>query len=500
MEGNMNQELYEFKQYIRKFPTYNLLEVFFDESTDIYKNYNNGTRLDTVPIYNKKTGYKIGEYPFYISQWDLLEVCFYSIKYGNDYRFNKIDKNELYTILNKNRHISEKLENVSAFEDKDLYKHLICITNMEFDFETLNIQSKFNRLYHIITIINSNSNYDQTSKVCYIDLKKKFYEITKIDYHKYIKCYMLITILATTRKDSNFMSIVKDIQFDVEKLGFTKKDIEKIISIQSKEYSFYKDFDNWNILKYNPIVHSQKYQDKYIITNIPALLISFSEFIYWTIRNYYNSIESRDFTTYFGHCFEYYLNDFFIEYNINAEKIDEDNDKKPDWKIETNNYIFLIEQKAGLYPMDTRSITSNNRFDALNSYLKNNIEKAFIQLNNYKIKSNKIIIRICLTFEQIYMTELVKEIVLSTISNITDQHLNWIVPINEFEKLFIILSEDEDKFNSIIEEKIRLEKNLDKNGRGFDKLLDTYKNKYTNEKIDYFHQILNEELEILKDL
>ena len=242
------------------------------------------------------------------------------------------------------------------------------------------------------------------------------------------------------------------------------------------------------------------YQDKYIITNIPALLISFSEFIYWTIRNYYNSIESRDFTTYFGHCFEYYLNDFFIEYNINAEKIDEDNDKKPDWKIETNNYIFLIEQKAGLYPMDTRSITSNNRFDALNSYLKNNLEKAFIQLNNYKIKSNKIIIRICLTFEQIYMTELVQEIVLPTISNITDQHLNWIVPINEFEKLFIILSEDEDKFNSIIEEKIRLEKNLDKNGRGFDKLLETYKNKYTNEKIDYFHQILNEELEILKDL
>ena len=98
------------------------------------------------------------------------------------------------------------------------------------------------------------------------------------------------------------------------------------------------------------------------------------------------------------------------------------------------------------------------------------------------------------------MTELVQEIVLPTISNITDQHLNWIVPINEFEKLFIILSEDEDKFNSIIEEKIRLEKNLDKNGRGFDKLLETYKNKYTNEKIDYFHQILNEELEILKDL
>lgn len=494
----MDQELYEFKQCIRKFPTYNLLEYFFDESTDIYKNYNNGTRLDTVPIYNKKTGNKIGDYPFYISQWDLLEVCFYSIKYGNDYRFNEINKNEFYTILNKTKHISEKLENASALEENELYKHLICITNMEFDFQTLNIQNKFNRLYHIITIINNNPNYDQTNKVCYIDLKKKFYEITKIDYDKYIKCYMLITLLATTRKNSNFISIVEYIQFDIEKLGFNKGDIESIIQLQSKDYSFYKDYDNWNILKYNPIVHSQKYQDKYIITNIPALLISFSEFTYWTIRNFYNNIGSRDFTTYFGHCFEYYLNDFFIEYNIKSEKIDEDDNKKPDWKIETDNYIFLIEQKAGLYPIDTRSITSENRFDALNGYLKNNIEKAFIQLNNYEIKSKKSIIRICLTFEQIYMTELVQEIVLPTISNIKNQHLNWIVPINEFEKLFILLSENEEKFNSIIEEKIRLEETLDKNGRGFDKLLETYKNKYISEKIDYFHSILNEELKVLK--
>ena len=63
---------------------------------------------------------------------------------------------------------------------------------MEFDFENLNIQSKFNRLYHMMTIINQNKKYDQTNKVNYIDFKKKFYEITDIEYDKYIKCYMII--------------------------------------------------------------------------------------------------------------------------------------------------------------------------------------------------------------------------------------------------------------------------------------------------------------------
>lgn len=40
----MDTELNDFKQYIRKFPTYNLLEFFFEESLDIYQNYDIGVR------------------------------------------------------------------------------------------------------------------------------------------------------------------------------------------------------------------------------------------------------------------------------------------------------------------------------------------------------------------------------------------------------------------------------------------------------------------------
>lgn len=495
----MDRELYEYKQYIRKFPTYNVLEYFSRESRDIYNNHKIGVKMENVPLYNKKNGYKIGEHRFDIAQWNLLEVSFNSIKYGNDYRNALIDRNEFYTLLNKTRIISEKLEDVGSFKDGDILKHLICISNMEFDFEIVNIYSKFNRLYHIMNIINNNPKYNQTKEVNYINFNKKFKEITGIDYNKYIRCYILIVLLSVTRSNTNIMDLITDIKFDVDKLGFSKDDIKNIILFQSKDYSFYRQFNNWNILKYNPIVHSEKFDDKYIISNISALTISFSEFMYWTIRNHYCKLKNQDFTNYFGHCFEYYLNDFFDEYNINYEKLDENNDKVPDWKVETDNYIFLIEQKSALYPLDTRDITAKKRIEVLDKYFEDNIEKAFNQLNNYEISTDKNVIRICLTFEQIYFTETVQEIVLPKIHNIKDNYyLNWVVPINDFEKLFIILSKNNKQFDKIIQEKIKLEKEKYNNGRGFDTILTKYKNDYVLNKINYFKEITDDIKGILK--
>lgn len=488
----MDKKLQEYRQFVRKFPTYNVLEYFSNESINIYHNSKIGVRIENVPMYNKKYGYKIGDYRFDIAQWNLLEVCFYSIKYGNDYRSKTIDKNDFYSLLNETRKISEKLEDATELEKDDLLKHLICIANMEFDFETNTLLDKFNRLYHIMNNINNSKEYNQTKDVNYINFKMKFKEITSLDYNKYIKCYLLIVLLSTTRSNSNIFDLVDDIQFDVCKLGFSKEEIKNIIINQSKDYSFYRKFDNWNILKYNPIVHLERYDNKYIISNISALIISFSEFMYWTIRNYYCDINSFDFTNYFGHCFEFYLNDFFKEYGIQAEKIDENNDKVPDWKVETEKYIFLIEQKAGLYPLNTRSITSKDRIKILDKYLKVNIEDAFVQLNNYHINASKTIIRICLTFEQIYLTETVQDLVLPKVKDIQNNYLNWIVPINDFEKLFELLKTDEQEFNKIINKKIELEKEKNNNGRGFDSLLNNYKNDYILNKINYFEKITEE--------
>ena len=89
--------------------------------------------------------------------------------------------------------------------------------------------------------------------------------------------------------------------------------------------------------------------------------------------------------------------------------------------------------------------------------------------------------------EQLYITEDFQDIALSRCEKINkDKYLYWIISINDFEKLFLLLKNDENKFNSIINKKIILEKNRDKNGRGFDKLLFDYKNEYVLNDINYY--------------
>ena len=495
----MDRELYEYKQYIRKFPTYNVLEYFSKESRRIFANYNNGIDFEKTSIYSKKGNIKVREVNLNIAQWDLLEVSFNSIKYGNDNRTKYVNLNDFYTLINKTRLINEKQENLNNFSDDTVFKHLICISNMEFDFEYVNILGRFNRLYYIMNVINKNPKYNQTKDVNYINFNKIFKKITTFDYDRYVKCYMFIVLLAVSREVTDFMDIVNSINIDINKLGFSKEDIKDIIKKQSRDYSFYREANNWNVLKYNPIVHCEKFSDKYIISNIPALLISFSEFMYWTIRNHYSDLKSQDFTNYFGHCFEYYLNDFFDTYNINYKKLVESKSKVPDWQIETENFIFLVEQKSSLYPIDTRDITSDTRIETLDKYLSNNIKKAFYQLNNYNLDSKKTIIRICLTFEQIYFPETIENILLPKIENIKDSSLNWLVSINDFEKLFIILSKNSEEFNNIIFKKIESKKGNNSNS-SFDTILSKYDNDYILNKINYFKKIGDNMKSILKTL
>ncbi len=493
----MDEELKKYIKLIRKYPTYKLLNYLYLESIDIFENHENGFKFEIAPVYNIKTKKKIKDYRFDIGQWDLIEISFNSIKYGTDYRNTTIDRTAFYTLLDKNRHMSELLEDAENIGSDNILKHIMCISNMQFDLEQLHIKKRFNRLYHIMMCINKNKEYDQTKNVCYINFEEKFEEIIGIKYTKYLKCYIFLLLITISYKSNNIMELIDIIDIDEEQLGFSKDDVKKLIMLEAKEYDFYKNNYNWNILKYNPIVKSDRLKDNYLITNVPALLITFSEFMYWRIRNYYKEIDSNDFTNYFGHCFEYYLDEFLNYYKINHDKIIEGDDKKPDWKIETSNYLFLIEQKAALFPINTRTITIGSRIKELDKYLKNNIENAFEQLNNYNETTKKIIIRICLTFEKIHITETVQELVIPNVKNVKEEYLNWLIPIDDFEKLFIILSDNELEFNKIIEKKIKLEKEKYKNGRGFDTLLENYSNDYIFKHINKFDELIKSEAEAI---
>lgn len=160
----------------------------------------------------------------------------------------------------------------------------------------------------------------------------------------------------------------------------------------------------------------------------------------------------------------------------------------PDWKVETDKYIFLIEQKSSLFPIDTRTSSKKERFEKLEQYFNKSLVKGFNQLNSFKIdNTQKTIIRICLTFEKIYMEENAKRIIEEKMTFSSDINLNWIVNIDEFEILMKILSENEEEFNKIIEKKIYLEVTEDKTGRNFEKLLAGHKYDYANKVLNHFN-------------
>lgn len=76
--------------------------------------------------------------------------------------------------------------------------------------------------------------------------------------------FTFLILLSSTRKNTNIFDIIKDLEFDVSKLGFSKDDIVNVIELLSKDYEFYKNTDNWNLLRFYPIVKTNKGENNYI--------------------------------------------------------------------------------------------------------------------------------------------------------------------------------------------------------------------------------------------
>lgn len=483
----------KYKRDIRKYPTYKLLEYFSKKSIEAFKDNQSAFMIYTIPVYNKKGGIKKIDIGY--GQWDLIQICYDSIKFSNDYRGKEIlDDNDFFYLINSHRSYEEKSENVSGDDKLKIFEHLQCITNIQFDFQSLDICTSFNRMYHILFYINKNKKYDQTDSVSYINFEEKFKEITNMNMQKFIAIYFFIIFVTYIKNLLKCDYIINDEEI-LEYFNFTKDEIIQFLELQAKDYSFYRATNNWNLLRFYPIVKTSDRMSNYIISNMFAAFLSVPNSIYWILRNYYNSINSRDFTSYFGKCFEYFFEEVLDYYNINYNKLIESTikgQKMPDWKIETGKYILLIEQKATLFPIETRTITKEERYNSIEKYFNNTFIKAFKQLNAYNPETNKVIVRICLTFEKIYMEENVKDIIKELDQFDFDSELNWIVNIGEMEILMDLLSSNEEKFNKVIEEKIYLEKKNDNNGRTLANLFKKMELNcnYANFEIDYYSKIV----------
>ena len=426
-----------------------------------------------------------------------MQICYYSIKYSNDYRGSFSNNSDFFKIVNEYKEYDEALENIGEHNSTvELLEHIQLLSNVQFDFQSLKIIQRFNRMYQILVEINNNSEYNQTLKSKYIDFSLVFKEITGFDLYIFVRIYYFIILLALSGKAPNIYNLVETLPLDVSSLGFSKDDILRVIIILSNDYKFYREYDNWNILKYYPVVKTNKKKYNYIISNMFSFVLCFPNIVYWIIRNYYKDQGSRDFTSYFGKCFEFYFDEVLDYYKISYNRIKEIEGKQtPDLRIETSKYIFIIEQKASLLPIAARVTTKEERFEAIEKYIDSTIIKAFNQLNEYNEETSKQIIRICLTFEKNYIEENIKAILKSNkqlmlkLNLKSPFELNWIVNIDDMEILMQILSDDEEMFNNLIERKIILENQEKFVDTSFETMIKGIKNDYTVNVLRHFNEL-----------
>ena len=159
-----------------------------------------------------------------------------------------------------------------------------------------------------------------------------------------------------------------------------------------------------------------------------------------------------------------------------------------DWKIETDKYIILIEQKSAIASIFTKNIYPN--ISQVRSYL-NRLGKGFNQLKITEQKidndNNKTIVKLLVHYELLYISETLEvEIIKSMNSSKEDYNNTFLVCTSEMERLVYALSEGEEILNEVIDVKLELESKQDPNGRSFSKILDE-----RNIRNDYLENVKN---------
>lgn len=459
----MNLKLFneqnEYEQLVRRFKAKESIEYLGKLSYYAYTNGDNGiSKFEDI----LKQDHSIRIIGDGVGQWELVELGFDIIKYSNNCRGKSLNDNSLIELLSKKRKLKDlilKSKKSQITEDnKDYYFQ--CLANEQFDYQNIRPIEKFNRLYYLICIICKEKSEKNPN---YIDFTKEFKKITGFEYSEFYESIIILLVGSIEFNESN-LNVVMDV---LTKYGFfskKKEQIYKVLEYYSNDYEFYRNQTDYIMLKSYPIVKTSKERGCYIIANIYAFMYSFSEILYWTVKDYYYQQNKKDrrFPSFFGKCFEVYLQNILDEYEINYEKIQEDHEEKPDWKIEIGNYIFIVEQKSAILLKSTKYINYEESEKALKTYMERNIEKGFSQLKNYNIDGNsKTIIRICLTYDKMYLEKnLIDIIVKKAKDDVYSNGLYWIIDIGEFERFLYLGVIDVNNFNLIVEKKVKLKDEL----------------------------------------
>ena len=364
------REKEEYIQFIRRFKLSSILNACGEMSKYIFNNpsFSKGIAEKDVGILKRNGGFE--KFTVQIFQWELLKLAFDAIKHCNEHRNKEMQETDLLFALDKLKKY-ENEEQGKVISKENAMDFMNVLVNEQAYFQEYRIDQEYSRIYKMFHDINKNPKYIQNNTVSYIDLSEEFKRIVGYDIIDYYALSMIV--YAAVYNQSN-VEINNKLKVDLSS-GITLEKILKFLEDNSVTIKQLKEEETYSLLKLYPIVNFG--DRRFFVVNVFAYLKNIPGRIYWNIRDKFKD-KNQKFTNYFGYCFECYVEEILHTYlsKKSFSKIDEAGvGKKADWKIETNKYLLIIEQKSTLFrrnASDTTPTFVDEAIDAVDYFTKKN--------------------------------------------------------------------------------------------------------------------------------
>ena len=431
-----------------------------------------------------------------ISAWGLIEIAYHAVLNTHDFAREAPNFDDLLEICNEYLDFENSQTGIVYQSDpspKRLFLDLFGLAQKEFWFQQLHlIREQFNRdvemLEHIPKVVKGD-----------IDLDAIVKRITGFSIHTFRKILLSIFAMGAINSDISAMRVETSIAA-VDK-NLTRENIIKVAASYGCEYQDIRVSRLKHMFFYvKPIVHSTR--NRYLIANQFLIAKKIADGIYWKLRDYYltkNSNDNRAFTKYFGECFEEYVRRLFVRYLEDGQylRVPEDTEERADWIVYSKHYQLVVEQKSTLMSLLTRDLhVELALYDEYFSKLKRGISQLDKTAAAYST-AERTTIEILLFYDHIFMAEnILKDQLISYLfpGENHRERLLFLVTISDFELLMQILHEDNDLFDTIIQEKIDLENSESAEGRDFDQVIRKHyekNNAYINVHLNHYEEYLN---------
>lgn len=466
---NPKKNLYD---TLRKFQLNTLLCVISKETATFFAEENSGLnfgiKYETYQLCEKMTK-KCVDVNTYVTGWTLLDLSYNAICCTHDYRgTGEITPQTVWFLSQLSGEYLGSLESaaIDNFEDTDMDMILYlwgffgeqrkvqnpgaCFENMKRDLYILFDIAKGDREIDIAGIV------DQEIGVDWKTVQSALY------------LFWAMSIALPYISEGLDQKIAwRD---DTEKAAYLK-----VLDYYTTDYETIKESSLGRQQLYiTPYVRTSKGRDV-ISVNCFLNLFLCEHSIMWLVRNYYKKKDSQKFVDRFGMWFEKYLGELLREYvgESDFKRICEERDMRADWRAQLDKYSFLIEQKSALLRIDVKQQVSN--LYSLKEFAKNNIIKAMRQLKNTEAAMGKECIKVVLIYEDYIETDVMDKIFLMPECDVENDDRYWLVTIGEMERLLFTFKNDKVKFMSIMEEKIRREREHDTtNGLSLDSVMEQF--------------------------